>query len=112
VIGGVRLTETGSHEHGEYVYEAGLVQQVAAEGRKMTLDEAKAFILRYGQCVRCGRQLKDANSVEQGIGPVCVKYFTAGTTGASVMTGRERAQDLNDRQVFENEVRSREVAYA
>lgn len=44
----------------------------------MTLDEAKAFILRYGQCVRCGRRLKAAESVERGIGPVCVRYFTFG----------------------------------
>jgi hypothetical protein len=132
VIGGIRLTEAGSREHGEYQYEPGLVQQVAAEGRKMTLDEAKAFILRYGQCVRCGRLLKDADSVEAGIGPVCIKYFTAGTTAASLLASRqdaddlaadneierqisaepsltdsEKAQDLNDRQVFANEAAAR-----
>lgn len=83
VIGGERLTEADSRVHGEYTYEPGLVQQVAAEGRKMTLDEAKAFILRYGLCCRCGRRLKAADSVERGIGPVCVKYFTFGTVAAS-----------------------------
>lgn len=85
VIGGVRATEAGTREHGEYVFEAGLVQQVAATGRRMDLEEAKAFILRFGVCCRCGRGLKDATSVERGIGPVCVKYFTGGTTGAQLL---------------------------
>jgi hypothetical protein len=80
-----RLMGNGEHAHGEWVYEPGLVTVVAREGRKMTLDEAKAFIVLYGQCVRCGRHLKAAESVERGIGPVCVKYFEAGTTGASVI---------------------------
>jgi hypothetical protein len=70
-----RLMEAGQHEHGEYVYEQGLVQRVAAEGRKMTLAEAKAHSIRYGRCVRCGRQLTDGKSVEQGMGPVCITYF-------------------------------------
>jgi hypothetical protein len=85
VISGTRLTEADTREHGEYVYEPGLVDEVARTGRKMTLDEAKAFILRYGQCARCGRGLKDATSVERGIGPVCVKYFSAGVTGAELL---------------------------
>lgn len=80
-----RLNGEDDTVHGEYVYEAGLVQQVAEQGRKMSLDEAKAFVLRYGQCARCNRHLKDAKSVEQGIGPVCIKYFAAGTTAASLM---------------------------
>lgn len=78
VINGQRLTEADTRVKGEYVFEPGLVQQVAAEGRKMTLEEAKAFILRYGQCCRCSAKLKDAKSVERGIGPVCVKYFEFG----------------------------------
>ena len=87
VIGGERLNENDARVHGEYEYEAGLVQQVAQFGRKMTLDEAKAFILRYGQCARCSRKLVAAKSVEQGIGPVCVQYFSFGVTGAEVMVG-------------------------
>jgi len=42
----------------------------------MSLDAAKAFILRYGRCVRCSRRLKAAQSVERGIGPVCMAYFS------------------------------------
>ena len=85
VIGGERLNETDDRVHGEYQYEPGLVQQVATQGRKMTLDEAKAFILRYGQCARCSRKLVAAKSVEAGIGPVCIKYFSAGTTAVDLM---------------------------
>jgi hypothetical protein len=68
----------GGRVYGEWEYEQGLVDQVASEGRRMTLAEAKEFILRYGQCVRCSRKLKAAESVERGIGPVCVKYFEGG----------------------------------
>ena len=75
-ITGERLVEDGDHRHGEYVYEAGLVALVAAQGRKMTLAEAKHWSIRYGQCIRCGRTLKAAESVEKGIGPVCIKWFS------------------------------------
>src|SRR6185295_19149783 len=70
-----RLMEAGAHEHGEYVYEQGLVAEVARVGRKMSLEEAKAHSIRYGQCVRCGRRLTDGKSVEAGMGPVCITYF-------------------------------------
>jgi hypothetical protein len=76
-IGGTRLTELGERVNGEYEYEPGLVEIVAETGRKMTMEEAAAFILRYGTCARCGHALKDAKSVERGIGPVCVRYFRA-----------------------------------
>jgi Family of unknown function (DUF6011) len=80
-----RLMEAGQHEHGEYVWEPGLVEQVAREGRRMTLEEAKAFIVRYGVCARCGRHLKDGKSVEAGLGPVCRRWFEkeAAPTGAA-----------------------------
>jgi len=83
----LRALEAGGRVRGDYQYEQGLVQQVAAEGRKMTLEEAKAFIVKYGQCARCSRHLVAAKSVEQGIGPVCITYFKSGTSGASVLTG-------------------------
>jgi len=82
---GNRLTLASTVEHGEYRYVIGLVEQVAEHGRKMTLDEAKQFIILYGQCCRCGRKLKDAKSVEFGIGPVCIKYFAVGTSALDVM---------------------------
>jgi hypothetical protein len=70
-----RATEAGPRAHGEYQYEPGLVEEVARTGRRMNLEEAKAFILRYGFCVRCGRHLKAAQSVEEGLGPICRRYF-------------------------------------
>lgn len=75
-IGGRRATDAGTRVSAEYVYEAGLVQRVAAEGVKLTLEEAKALTIRHGFCIRCGRHLTDAKSVEQGMGPVCVRYFS------------------------------------
>jgi Family of unknown function (DUF6011) len=74
-IRGERLVDaTEEHVHGEWEYDPGLKRQLDT-ARVMTLAEAKDFILRYGQCVRCGRRLKAAQSVERGIGPVCINYF-------------------------------------
>lgn len=75
-IRGERLVDaTEERVHGEWEYAPELKARIP-EARKMTLDEAKAFILRYGKCVRCSRKLKAADSVERGIGPVCVQYFS------------------------------------
>lgn len=74
-IRGERLVDaTEEHVHGEWEYDPQLKRELGS-ARRMTLDEAKEFILRYGQCVRCGRRLKAAESVERGIGPVCMAYF-------------------------------------
>lgn len=73
-INGERLTLAGDRQHGEWEYDPKLKGQLAT-ARRMTLDEAKQFILIYGRCVRCGRTLKAADSVERGIGPVCIQYF-------------------------------------
>lgn len=77
-IGGERATESGERIHAEYQYAPGLVDQVAREGVKLTLAEAKALSVRYAFCIRCGRSLKDAKSVEAGMGPVCITYFAGG----------------------------------
>jgi hypothetical protein len=73
-----RLTDGHEVVHGDYVFEGGLVSEVAAHGRKMTMDEARAFIIRYGVCVRCSRKLKNAKSVDACMGPKCRTYFTLG----------------------------------
>jgi hypothetical protein len=83
VSGANRVNADGETVHGEFVYESGLIQQVAATGRKMTLEEARAFTLQYGECVRCGRHLTDPKSLDRAMGPVCIKYF-AGGVGAGV----------------------------
>jgi uncharacterized protein DUF6011 len=89
-ISGQRLTEADTRVRGEYEYlddwqeRKALLDAVQATGHRMSLDEARAFILRYGICARCGRGLKDASSVERGLGPICVQYFQ-GATGAEVL---------------------------
>ncbi|NRQ31233.1 hypothetical protein HII36_05200 [Nonomuraea sp. NN258] len=45
---------------------------------KVTLDDATGFGHQYGICCCCFRLLTDAQSVHDGIGPVCKKrYFPA-----------------------------------
>jgi hypothetical protein len=74
-INGERLNENDAHIKGEWQYEPGLKGQLRPEHR-MTIEQAKMFMLTYGQCAKCARRLKAAQSVEDGIGPVCRKYFT------------------------------------
>jgi hypothetical protein len=70
-----RLNDEGEHVRGEWQYAPELKALVRPE-HKMTLEQARTFTLRYGQCARCCRKLKAAQSVEEGIGPVCRKYFS------------------------------------
>jgi uncharacterized protein DUF6011 len=97
-ISGERLNGEDAHVRGEWRYiedwqeRRTLVDRIVANGRRMNLGEAKAFIIRYGQCVRCSRHLKAAKSVEAGIGPVCIKYFE-GASGAEVLLASETIVD-------------------
>lgn len=75
-IGGSRLTEDGAHVQIEFDYAAGAVYRLKPE-HKMPKDRAIELTLLYGKCINCGRKLKAAKSVEQGIGPVCIKAFAA-----------------------------------
>jgi len=85
-VTGERLTlDSDGQTKGRYAFTPGLIYRVAREGRRMTLDEAKAFILIFRQCARCARKLSAKKSVEDGIGPTCITYFTDGTTAASLM---------------------------
>ena len=92
-VTGERLTLSDQKVKGRYEFVGGLVGQVAATGRRMSLEEAKAFILLFGQCARCARKLSAAKSVETGIGPVCIKYFAEGTTAVDLMAVREEATE-------------------
>lgn len=56
----------------EFQYDAGAIRSLTP-AQRMSLDEAKAFGLRYGVCCVCGITLKDATSVANGIGPVCAR---------------------------------------
>jgi len=41
----------------------------------LTLEQAKAYGIQFGVCAICGRTLTDEQSIEQGIGPVCITKF-------------------------------------
>ncbi len=69
-----RLTATDEHVKIDFVYAPGVVMRLTPAD-KMPLERAKALTIRYGRCIACGRNLKVAQSVERGIGPVCVKSF-------------------------------------
>jgi hypothetical protein len=73
-FGGERLTETDDVIRMEFEYAPGAIYNISPDNR-MSLEEGKALIIRYGKCICCGRKLKAAKSVEAGIGPICVKYF-------------------------------------
>lgn len=70
------LNENDDHVKGKWEYAPEFKNVIEPEHR-MTMDEAKAFTLKYGQCAKCGHKLKAAKSVEKAIGPVCGKYFSA-----------------------------------
>lgn len=74
IINGERLNEQGEHVHFEYEYAAGLVYKLD-ESMRMTKEQATAFGLQFGRCAWCGRALKQATSVERGVGPVCWSKF-------------------------------------
>ncbi len=69
-----RLTEQGEVVEFDFVYAPGAIYNLT-EANRMPLEEGKKLMIRYGKCIVCGRRLKVAESVERGIGPVCIKYF-------------------------------------
>lgn len=69
-----RLTEADTRVQIEFEYEAGAIYNLTPE-MKMPLERAKQLTIRYGRCIVCGAKLKQAESVERGIGPVCIKSF-------------------------------------
>lgn len=79
--GDYRTTEAGSrvdfefqYEKGDWATKTGGIFDIKLSDR-MSLERAKELITLYGRCINCNRHLKAAKSVEQGIGPVCVKSF-------------------------------------
>lgn len=69
-IRGERLTEDDEIVGWEFDFAPGAMR-LLTPGDRLTLDEAKAFGIRYGVCCVCGATLKDATSVANGIGPIC-----------------------------------------
>jgi hypothetical protein len=73
-IGGRRLNHDDEIVQWEWEYAPGAITKIRPEHR-MTEEDAKHFGLRYGICAACGKTLKVPESVERGIGPVCMKWF-------------------------------------
>lgn len=73
-IGGRRLTEANTVVRIEFEYDRDALLQLRPTDQ-MTLEEARPFIIRYGRCIFCNTPLKDATSVDQGVGPVCIKRY-------------------------------------
>lgn len=44
---------------------------------KLTVDQAKQAGLLFGMCVRCGKKFTREESIERGIGPVCIQNILA-----------------------------------
>lgn len=82
-VGGQRLTVPGQVVNFDFEYAPGAMKVVRSEHR-MSYERAKALAVQYGRCINCGRFLKDAKSVELGIGPVCRKAFGPMTIAPTV----------------------------
>lgn len=93
-INAQRATEAGERVQIEFEYDKGAIYSIDPADR-MPLDEAKQLTIRYGRCIVCGRHLKAAESVERGIGPVCIKYFRGEQPAAQ--------RELSDREMEEAE---------
>lgn len=52
-------------------YAAGAIRDLRPEHR-MTVERAKELSVRFGRCIRCGALLTADESVERGIGPICI----------------------------------------
>lgn len=69
-----RLNEPGEHVPIDFEYAPGMLAQLRPEDQ-MSLEEARPFIIKYGKCLFCRTKLRAAKSVEQGVGPVCIKRY-------------------------------------
>jgi hypothetical protein len=71
---GDRLNENDERVRWTWEYANGTVYALDASDR-MTEADARDFGLRFGICANCGKRLTVADSVEKGIGPVCIQKF-------------------------------------
>lgn len=69
-----RLNANGDHVKVDFEYEQGAIYKIRPEHR-MSLERAQELTIKFSHCIVCGRKLKVAQSVERGIGPVCITYF-------------------------------------
>lgn len=69
-----RLNAAGEGVDFDFEYAPSVIFRLTEEDR-MPLERAKKLTIRYGRCIVCGRRLKAKQSVERGIGPICIKQF-------------------------------------
>lgn len=69
----MRLTVTASGVASEY--DKGIVHYLAPEDR-MSRERAIQLMRICHCCLVCHRRLKDPNSIERGMGPICGKYLS------------------------------------
>ena len=60
-------------EAGKFVYDKGAIYKLPADAKRVTVQEAIAYGLKFGHCVHCGHGLKKEDSILLAIGPVCAK---------------------------------------
>lgn len=76
-----RMTAAGEEVDFEWVYESGIIWKLTEEHR-MTLEDARDLMIKYGRCLKCRKHLKAAKTLQtaeetgQMVGPVCRKYFS------------------------------------
>lgn len=60
---------------GKWIYYGGTYQakKILDGLSKLTVEQAGKLGKKYGICIKCGKTLTDPVSVDQGIGPVCIK---------------------------------------
>lgn len=92
-----RATEAGTRVDIDFEYDKGAIFKIRAEHR-MPFERAKELTVLYSRCIVCGRHLDASRSVEQGIGPVCIKSFPDAKQ-ATKFTGRRKVI----RKVYEPE---------
>lgn len=71
----MRLTVTAKGIQSEY--DKGIVHYLTLEDR-MPRARAVELMRLCGRCLICHRRLKDPNSIERGMGPVCGRFLVNG----------------------------------
>lgn len=60
-----------SYGSADFVFERGAIRMIRPENR-ISLEDAAEFGMRFGVCCQCGRTLTNPESIERGIGPICL----------------------------------------
>jgi hypothetical protein len=92
-INAERATEAGTRVEIEFDYAPGAIYRLRPE-HKMCVKRAKELTIRYRRCIVCGIRLRAAESVERGIGPVCIQSFRGYRAPARRRRAAPRAKEV------------------